>query len=341
MALLAGPVRFELLDDFGAQCLERPELAQRLRKIIAQLGEDLLLDLHERDLTRARFAAQRFSSVVVGEPEADLTPLAGPHAGDRLIDFGHDGAVADHELIARLPNRLLTLHRQHVIHDGEVAGSGRALDVAELGLLLTHPVERGVYLGARHRHRGVLDLDALHVPERDVGLDLDDGGEGQRGALLESYILEIRLADGIEPHLGQRLTIDVGNEVLRDLTADIVGEVNLHQRARDVTFAEAGQARLLLDTIVRALPFLGHDIGRRFDDETPLTALHLLDGDLHRSLQAGALDPTFWWPIRHSLSQPLPSLRHGGYRRRDPRPRRRHQCFNPREPTYDAAGLPS
>src|SRR6058998_846258 len=225
--------------------------------------------------------------MVVGDPETDLTLLPRPHAGDGLIDLGHDGAVADHELIAGLPDRLLALHRQHVVHDGEVAGSRRALDVAELGLLLTHPIERGVHLGAAHRHRGVLDLDALHVTERDVGLDLDDSGEGQRSALLEPYVLEIGLADGIEPHLGERLSIDVGNEVLRDLSAHVVGEVDLHQRARDVTFAEAGQSRLLLHAIVRALPFLRDDIGRRLDDETPLAALHLLDRDLHRSLK--------WW----------------------------------------------
>src|SRR2546422_2487056 len=35
----------------------------------------------------------------------------------------------------------------------------------------------------------------------------------------------------------------------------VVGEVQLHERARHVTLAEAGQARLLLDAAVRALPF--------------------------------------------------------------------------------------
>src|SRR5437867_6756835 len=73
--------------------------------------------------------------------------------------------------------------------------------------------------------------------------------------------------------------------MLRDLAPHVVGEVHLHQGAGHVAFAKARQSRLLLHAIVRALPFFGDDIGGRLDDETPLTALHFLDRDLHWSLK--------------------------------------------------------
>ena len=128
----------------------------------------------------------------------------------------------------------------------------------------------------------MLDLDALVVGERDRRLDLDDRDEAEGRALLQPYFLEIGLVDGIELRLGERLTIDVGNQMLGDLAAHVVGEMDFHERARHVALPESGQARLLLHATVRALPFLLHDVDRRLDGQAPLATFDRLDRDFHR-----------------------------------------------------------
>src|SRR2546422_7947591 len=61
----------------------------------------------------------------------------------------------------------------------------------------------------------------------------------------------------------------------------VVGEVQLHERARHVTLAEAGQARLLLDAAVRALPFFLNDVGGWLDRQAPPAGLQLLHRHPH------------------------------------------------------------
>ena len=92
----------------------------------------------------------------------------------------------------------------------------------ELRLLLAHVLERGGEVVGGDRHRRVLDLDTLVVGRVDRRLDLDDGDEAEGRALLEPDLLEIGLVDGIELRLGERLAIDVGDQVLGDLAAHVV-----------------------------------------------------------------------------------------------------------------------
>ena len=78
------------------------------------------------------------------------------------------------------------------------------------------------------------------------------------------------------------------------LTTHVVGEMHFHQRPRHVALAEAGQSRLLLDAAVRLLPFLLHDLGRRFDREAALATVHCFHGDLHRHpgvVREGGVEP--------------------------------------------------
>ena len=171
---------------------------------------------------------------------------------------------------------------QRVVDDDEIADGGRTLHRVELRLLLAHLLERGGEVVGGDRHRRVLDLDAFVVGQVDRRLDLDDGDEAQRRTLLEPDFLEIGLVDGIELRLGQRLTVDVGDQVLGDLAAHVVGEVDLDERAGHVALPESGQARVFLHAAVGALPFLLHDVDRRLDGQTPLAALDRFDRDFHR-----------------------------------------------------------
>ena len=69
--------------------------------------------------------------------------------------------------------------------------------------------------------------------------------------------------------------------MLGDLAPNVIGEVELDERPRHVTLAEAGQPRLLLNAAVRALPLFLNDVDRRLDGQAPLAGLQLFDGDLH------------------------------------------------------------
>ena len=128
----------------------------------------------------------------------------------------------------------------------------------------------------------MLNLDALVLAERDRRLHLDDRDEAERRAFLELDVLQVGFVHRVEPRLGERPSVDVGDEVLGDLTPDVVREVQLDERARHVALPESRQARLLLHAHVGALPLLLHDVGRGLDRQAPLAAFDRLDCDLHR-----------------------------------------------------------
>ena len=128
----------------------------------------------------------------------------------------------------------------------------------------------------------MLDLDALVLTELDRRLHFHDGDEAERRALLELDLLQVGLVHRIEVRFREGAAVDVGDEVLGDLAPDVVGEVQLDERARHVALPEARQARLLLDAHVRPFPLLLHDVGRGFHRQAPFAALDRLDFDLHR-----------------------------------------------------------
>jgi hypothetical protein len=272
----------ELLLELGLQRLQGFEFAERLGEIVVERRKRLLLDLDHFHRRVAAAAAQVFAPMVLGEAQGDLPLLAGAQADHGVVDLGQHVAGADQELVAALAGRVVAVDGERVIDHDEIAGGRRALDRVELRLLLAHVVERGREIVGGDRCRRVLDLDALVFGERDRRLDLDDRDEAEGRALLQPDFLEIGLVDGIELRLGERLTIDVGDQMLGDLTAHVVGEMHLHERARHVALPESGQARLLLHAAVGALPFLLHDVDRRLDGQAPLATFDRFDRDFHR-----------------------------------------------------------
>ena len=160
--------------------------------------------------------------MVIGEAQGDLAFLARAQADHRVVDLGQHVAGADQELVALLARRVVAVDGHRVVDHDEIAGDRRTLDRVELRLLLAHVLERGGEVVGGDRHRRVLDLDTLVVGRVDRRLDLDDGDEAEGCALLEPDLLEIGLVDGIELRLGERLAIDVGDQVLGDLAAHVV-----------------------------------------------------------------------------------------------------------------------
>src|SRR5207249_10732035 len=84
-----------------------------------------------------------------------------------------------------------------------------------------------------------LDLHASVLAELDRRLHIEDGDEAERCALLELDLLEVGLVHGVEPCFRDSPPVDIGNEVLGDLPPDVVGEVQLDERARHVALSEA------------------------------------------------------------------------------------------------------
>src|SRR5438445_250495 len=176
----SAPQRLELSAQLGAERREARELAERLRELIVQLRQHLLLHLDELDLGGPAAPAQLLPPVVVCEPERDRARLARPHPHDRRVDLGQDRLVADDELVARLARGVPALDGERVVDDQEVARAGRAVHRAELRLLLAHPLERRGDLLVGDGLGGVLDLDALVLTELDRRLHFHDGDEAER-----------------------------------------------------------------------------------------------------------------------------------------------------------------
>src|SRR5918996_1477799 len=278
------PLRLQLAAHLGPDRVERVELAERLGELVVEGRQQLLLDLTDLQRGGAGLAPQRLHPVIVGEAEADLTLVARPHADDGGIDLRQHGAAADDEVIAGGGGRLVALGGERVVDDDQVALGGGALDAAELGVLVAHALERLHHFGIRDRRGRVLDLHAAILGQDDGRLDFDDGREGQRRAFLQREVPKVRLVHGVDARLGQRAAVDVRDEVLGHLSAHIVREVQLHERARHVPAPEARQARPLLHAPVGLLPLLLDDVRRRLDSQTTLASLDLLHGDLHAGL---------------------------------------------------------
>jgi len=155
-----------------------------------------------------------------------------------------------------------------------------------LRLLLPHVPERR----CRRLHRspgfGVLDLDAFVLGQGDRGLDLDDGGRSSAARLSSSLTSWRSARHRIELRFGQRLSVDIGDQVLghsrRTRRRSAPSRASAH-----VALSESGQARHLLHATVRPLPLFLHDVHRRLDGETPLAAFDRLDRD-SSTLRCGA-----------------------------------------------------
>jgi len=149
-------------------------------------------------------------------------------------------------------------------------------------VLLAEVLQRLLEILIRHGDRRVLDGHARVGPQRDRGLDLHHRRELERRALLERHVVEVRVLDGVQLRLGQRLPVHLGNQPLGHLPAHLVGEVELQEVAGDMALPEPRQLRLPPDSPVGLLPRLADEVLRGLHLEAALAGLELFDGDFHR-----------------------------------------------------------
>jgi hypothetical protein len=96
----------------------------------------------------------------------------------------------------------------------EVAVGGRALDVVEGAEALAQRLD--LLLDVLVGHLDVVDLglEAVVVRQRDLGLDVDLGGELERLVVLELGDLDLRLGQRLEVVLLQRLDVLLREDVV-------------------------------------------------------------------------------------------------------------------------------
>ena len=269
------------LAHLGPEGVQGVDLVHRLGELVVQRREDLLLHLVDLDLRHSRLAAQRLRLVRVGEADVDRALPARVQADDGFLDLGHDTARADDEAIALLAARLHALRGERVVHEHEIARIRCALHRAELRVLLPQVLEGLVHLAVLEGLGGVLHAEPRVLPERDGGLDLDQGLELEGRILLQAHLLEIRLLHRLDLGLGEGLAVDLRDEAAGDFLPDLVGEVELDHARGHLALAEAGQARLFLDARESLLPRGADDLGAFFHLQLALAGTDLFDGDFH------------------------------------------------------------
>ncbi len=128
---------------------------------------------------------------------------------------------------------------------GSGASSARVLPAQELELLVH---------GLVGRHLGwALELEALVVHVGDVGLHLEARLVRERRRLIELARLDLRLVDGLDVLLGQRLRERVVDDRVDDVADDLRPvEVRKHLPRR-LAGAKAANVRLPLEVRVRLL----------------------------------------------------------------------------------------
>ena len=87
----------------------------------------------------------------------------------------------------------------------------------------------------------------------------------------------MRFVERLDLCLRERLAIHLGDQLLRDFPAHVIGEMQLDQVLRHVALAKAGQPRLPPDAAVRGVPRLLDDVRGRLDGDAALACLQILD----------------------------------------------------------------
>ena len=273
VAEAAADVLLELLDGV--------ELAGELGEVVVVLGELLLLHLVDGDVDVDLLADQ----LTAHEGALEVGGLAGGQTGDGLVEAVEHAALAD--LVAH-PDSLGAVDVLAVlgglqVDDHEVTVGGGPLDVLEGAEALTHRLDLLLDVGVGELDVVDLGLDALVVGQRDLGLDVDLGGELQRLVVLELGDLDLGLRErlervlleGFEVHLREDVVDRLGeHRTAADLLVDHLG--------RDLAAAEAGDIDLLGDLLVRRVEARLELLEGHLDGQLGPGRAQRLDGALHR-----------------------------------------------------------
>ena len=279
--LLEALAAAEALAHVGGQLVDGVELRGHLRELVVELGELLLLDLGDGDLDLDVLADE----VAAHELRGEVLVVAGGHAVQRLVEAVEHAAAADlvgHAADLGTLDDLAVLGGHEVEHH-EVAVGGRALDVGQraealaqvLQLLLDVGVGDGDVLDAR--------LETGEVGDRDLGLDVDLGGELQGLVVLEAGHLDLGLRERLEGVGLQRLHVLLGEHVVDRLVEDrAAADLAVDDHRGHLAAAEAGDVDLLGNLLVRRVEARLELLEGHLDGQLGPGRAQGLDGALHQ-----------------------------------------------------------
>ena len=211
--------------------------------------------------------------------------VAGGHADQRLVEAVDHAAAAD--LVAHA-GQLGALDDLAVlggleVDDHEVAVGGGPLDVAQGGEPLAQRLDLLLDVGVGDLDVVDLGLEAVVGRQRDLGLDVDLGGELEALVVLELGDLDLGLGQRLEGVLLQRLACtSAGRSVVDRLVEDrAAADLAVDDRRRDLAPAEAGHVDLLGDLLVRRVEARLELLEGHLDGQLGPGRAQGLDGALH------------------------------------------------------------
>ena len=158
-----------------------------------------------------------------------------------------------------------------------------ALDVVEGGEPLTQRLD--LLLDVVVGELDVLDLglEAVVGGQRDLGLDVDLGGELEGLVVLELGDLDLGLGQRLEGVLLERLDVLLRDDLVDRLVEDrAAADLAVDHRRRDLAAAEAGDVDLLGDLLVRRVEARLELLEGHLDGQLGPGRAQGLDGALHR-----------------------------------------------------------
>jgi hypothetical protein len=266
--------------DVGAQLLEGVELAGRRGELVVELGELLGLDRPHGDLHVSHLAGVlaveqgggEGGALVDGQAAHGLVQTVHQLAGADLVGHAGGGAVLQH----------LPVQRGLQVDGDVVAVGGRTVDPGEHGEALTHGVDLlgDLLVGDLDVVDG--DREPVQRRQRQLGSDVDLGGERQRLAVVQAGDLDVGLAQ--HPHLvlAHGLGIDLRDGVLDDLLEDDgTTDPLVEDAVGHLAGAEARHADLLAQLLVDLTEGVVQVAPRHLDREPDPGRAQVLDGALH------------------------------------------------------------
>ena len=271
----------EPLAQVALELLEGVELARQLGELVVDLGELLVLDAAHGHLHLGVLAGE----VAAHELGGEVGVGAGDQADQHLVQPGEQ-LLAAHlvgDVGGRTPGDLLAVDGRVQVELDVVALLGRAVHRLERGETLAQAVDLLVDLAVADLDRRHGDRDGRQVGDRELGTDVDLGGELQRLVVAELGDLHLGAAERLDVVLAHRGQDLLRNRLLHGLVQHGAAADPLVDDGRgDLAATEARYLNLRADLPVRLLQARLELVERHLDGELHPGRAQSLDGALHR-----------------------------------------------------------
>ena len=267
-ALLEALGSLDLAAQVGLELVDRVERRRQLGELVVELGQ--LTDLDRLDLDGALGVLALV--LTPGERRGERRLLAGLEARQRLVETVEHRARAD--LVGDTGDGvdLVAVDRGRQVDRDEVALLGLALDRLERAETLAQLGDALVDVGVGDLDRLDLDLERVERRERDLGADVDLGGEAQARAVLERELgdVDLGLAEDLDVVLDDRVRVQLRKRLVDGFLDDgRAAETLLDELRGNLALAETGDLNLRADGRVglldARLQFIGRDVNGELD----------------------------------------------------------------------------